>query len=254
MRSISNIARRIARRARVGAGLAAALALVACAGSGGKGGSGGDCNPLVGALVGGAVGAALGSDRHKGAAAAIGAGVGAMACVAYNYKTRQTRSAEQVSDDYLRRNPALPPTPTVTAYRTESTRPSAAGGEDVTVTSNIEVVPGTREPLRELREEFAVLDPDGVERSHIVKVPAPAGSKGGAYVSTLQFTFPKGVPAGAYQVQSRLFVNGQQATTSAVKIQVAGVAFTPRPASAPSLLMVARLAVPLTGAAGHTGW
>jgi hypothetical protein len=241
-------------------GLAAALALAlaGCASSGGKGGGGGDCNPLVGAVVGGAVGAVLGSDRRRGTAAAIGAGLGAMACVAYNYKTRQTRSAEQVSDEYLRRNPVLPPLPTVTAYRTESARPSAVGGEDITVTSNIEVVPGAKEPLRELREEFAVLDPDGVERSHIVKVPAPAGSKGGAYVSTLQFTFPKGVPAGAYQVQSRLFVNGQQATTSAVKIQVAGVAPT-APAAAsraeaalpPWLAVAALAAVPPNNATGR---
>jgi len=180
------------------------------------------CNPVVGAVVGGAVGAILGGDRHRGRGAAIGAGVGALACLAVNYNSRQTRTAEQVGDDYRRRtNGELPPAPLIAAYSTQAARASARPGEDVTVTSNIEVVPGRNEPLKELREEFVILDPKGVERSKLEKTPAPAGSRGGAYVSTLQFTFPQGVPPGAYRVQSRLYVNGKPAQTSAVAIQVA---------------------------------
>jgi hypothetical protein len=135
---------------------------------------------------------------------------------------RQTRSAQQVGDEYrARNNSPLPPAPLVTTYRTQAARATARGGEDVTVTSTIEVVPGRDEPLKELREEFAIVDPNGVERSKLAKTPAPAGSGGGAYVSTMQFTFPAGVPPGAYQVQSRLYVNGRPAQTAAVKIQVA---------------------------------
>jgi hypothetical protein len=177
---------------------------------------------VVGAVIGGAVGAVAGGDRNRAGRALIGAGVGALACMAINYNTRQTRSAEQVGADYrARNNDQLPPAPVVTAYRTQTERGSARAGEDITVTSTIEVVPGRSEPLKELREEFAIVDPSGVERSRLTKTPAPAGSQGGAYVSTLQFTFPKGVPPGAYQVQSRLFVNGRPTQNAAVKIQVA---------------------------------
>jgi predicted small secreted protein len=200
--------------------LAASTLLASCATSGGAAG-GDDCNPLVGALVGGAVGALMGGDRHRGRGAAIGAGVGALTCVAYNYSSKQTRTADQVGDDYRRARGDLPPAPVVTGYRTQAARATARAGEDVTVTSNIEVVPGRTEPLKELREEFVILDPKGVERSKLEKTPAPAGSKGGAYVSTLQFTFPQGVPPGAYRVQSKLFVNGKVAQSSAVDIQVA---------------------------------
>jgi hypothetical protein len=49
----------------------------------------------------------------------------------------------------------------------------------------------------------------------------PAGSQGGAFVSTLQFTIPKGVPGGSYQVQSQVFVNGKQVQRSVVNLVVA---------------------------------
>jgi hypothetical protein len=69
-----------------------------------------------------------------------------------------------------------------------------------------------------------------VERGRIAKTPAPAGAGGGAYVTTLQFTFPQGGPPGEYQVRSRLYVNGAPAKDSAVRVQVAG-----RPAGAAAM-------------------
>lgn len=212
---------RLLRRCGLAAAVAAALA--GCAQGPRRAASSEDpCNPVVGAVIGGVAGAMLGGERHRTQGALVGAGLGALACVAYNYRTAQTKTAQQVGDEYRKaNNDQLPPAPLVTAYRTEATRPTAKGGDDVTVRSTIEVVPGAKEPLRELREEFVVVDPAGVERSKIAKTPAPAGAGGGAYVSTLQFTFPKGVPPGEYQVQSRLYVNGVAAKSSAVRIQVA---------------------------------
>lgn len=216
--------RRGLRRAAVA--LAVAAVLAGCANRPKGGVSSEDpCNPVVGAVVGGAVGMLIGGDRRRTEGALVGASLGALACVAYNYRSQQVKSADQVSAEYRsRNNNQLPPVPTITAYRTETRNPAARGGDDVVVTSNIELVPGAQEPLKELREEFAVIDPNGVERSKIAKTPVPAGSTGGAFVSTLQFQFPKGVPPGAYQVQSRLFVNGKPAQTSSVKIQVAQAA------------------------------
>lgn len=208
---------------RCGLALAVAAALAGCAQGPRRNAASEDpCNPVVGAVIGGAAGALLGGDRHRAQGAALGAGLGALACVAYNYQVSQTKTAQQVGDEYRKaNNNQLPPAPVVTVYRTETTRATAKGGDDVTVRSTIEVVPGAKEPLRELREEFVVVDPRGVERSRIAKTPAPAGAGGGAYVSTLQFTFPQGVPPGEYRVQSRLYVNGAPAKTSAVRIQVA---------------------------------
>lgn len=211
---------------RCGLALAVGAALAGCAHNPRRSAASEDpCNPVVGAVIGGVAGAVIGGDRHRTKGALLGAGLGALACVAYNYQASQTKTAQQIGDEYRKaNNNQLPPAPVVTAYRTETTRPTAKGGDEVTVRSNIEVVPGAKEPLRELREEFVVVDPKGVERSKIAKTPAPAGAGGGAYVSTLQFTFPQGVPPGEYKVQSRLYVNGAPAKTSAVTIQVARLA------------------------------
>lgn len=212
------------------AALGVALALAGCATpKNDRAGADDPCNPVVGAVIGGAVGALVGGDRRRTQGALVGAGLGALACVGYNYHARQTRSADQVGAEYRQSHGALPPSPVVTAYRTEASAPRARGGDEVRVTSTIEVVPGAREPLQELREEFAILDPGGTERSRIAKTPVPAGTQGGAFVSTLQFTFPKGVPPGAYQVASRLFVNGRPVQESRVKIEVARAGATLQP-------------------------
>ncbi|MDZ7651927.1 MAG: glycine zipper 2TM domain-containing protein [Burkholderiaceae bacterium] len=224
----------------------AVLLLGACATQKGSSVAEDPCNPVVGAVVGGALGALVGGDQHRTRGAVLGAGVGALACVAINYNSKQTRTAEQVGDDYRRRTGGdLPSAPTVAAYSMQAARSSAKAGEEITVTSNIEVVPGRSEPLKELREDFVIVDPKGVERSKLTKTPAPAGSRGGAYVSTLQFTFPQGVPPGPYQVQSRLFVNGKPVQTSAVKIQVAHAA------DGRVLLTAAATAAPLRAVALH---
>src|SRR5258706_6866141 len=185
-------------------------------------GSADPCHPLAGALVGGAIGAVLGGERHRAQGLAIGAGVGALGCVVYNHKVQQIKSAEQVGVEYRERTDSeLPATPMVVAYRTSSRPEQAHGGEEITVTTHLEVVPGRGEPLRELREEFAIVDPNGVERSRITKTPVPAGSQGGEFVSTLRFTIPKGVPAGSYQVQSQVFVNGRQVHGSGPNLMLA---------------------------------
>ncbi len=182
------------------------------------------CHPLAGALVGGAIGAVLGGEKHRVRGLAIGAGIGALGCVAYNHKVQQTKSAEQVGLEYRERtNSELPPDPVVTSYRTSSRPEQAHAGDEITVTTHLEIVPGRGEPLHELREEFAIVDPNGVERSRIAKTPVPAGSQGGAFVSTLQFTIPKGVPGGSYQVQSQVFLNGKQVQSSVVNLMVASI-------------------------------
>jgi len=180
------------------------------------------CHPLAGAFVGGAIGAVFGGEKHRAQGLAIGAGFGALGCVAYNHKVQRTKSAEQVGVEYRElTNSELPATPMVTAYHTSSSPEQAHGGDEITVTSHLEIVPGRGEPLRELREEFAIVDPNGVVRSRIAKTPVPAGSQGGAFVSTLQFTIPTGVPDGSYQVQSQVFVNGKQVQKSVVNLMVA---------------------------------
>jgi len=202
-------------------------AVVGCAqqGPGGaSGGASGPCNATIVGIGAAAVGALIPRKKEgeRLADAAVLGGVAALACLAYNYHVRQTRGADQVAQDYRSRTGGpLPPSPLVTSYQTTTSTAKVSPGDHVTVTSNIEIVPGQTEPLTDLHEEFHILDPAGTDRGKLTKTPAAPASAGGDYQSTLDFTFPKDIPNGPYQVQSQLFVNGRAAGNRSIKIDVA---------------------------------
>ncbi|HEX9181136.1 MAG TPA: hypothetical protein VF859_12115, partial [Burkholderiales bacterium] len=79
---------------------------------------GGECNPATAALIGAALGAMIANDdRAKGAA--IGAGLGALACYIINAQSKQTRPPADVEGQYRAENQGtLPEQPLVTAYDT----------------------------------------------------------------------------------------------------------------------------------------
>jgi hypothetical protein len=191
---------------------AAALAVAGCATPGGGGIAGGPddpCNIIAGAIIGGIAGALL--DRNKrGRGAAIGVAAGALACVAVNAATRQTRTAAQVEADYRKANQGqLPPQPVVQAYDV-IVNPDAGvqSGEKLQVVSNMTVVSGARQPVNEVKEVLTLTGPDGKSRSAEKTASERPGS--GAYENAFSLTLPKGVAPGAYPVNTQLFVNGKQ--------------------------------------------
>ncbi len=190
---------------------AGALAVSGCAntGSGLAGGDSDPCNLIAGTLIGGVAGALL--DRNKRArGAAIGAAAGAVACVAVNAVSRQTRTAQQVEDDYRRGHRGqLPPNePVVQAYDV-TVNPDAGvqSGEKLQVVSNMTVVRGARQPVNEVKEVLTLTGPDGKSRTAEKKASERAGS--GAYENAFSLTLPKGVAPGAYPVNTQLYVNGK---------------------------------------------
>src|SRR4051812_9342108 len=116
MLSSGRPAMRPIRLARTPAALIAAAAFaVGCAtGQGDSAPTGdvlsGDCNPALTGGIGAAIGAILGGSKHRGEGAAAGAAIGALACVAYNYYAKQTKTSEQVASEYKAKNKGtLPP-------------------------------------------------------------------------------------------------------------------------------------------------
>lgn len=181
---------------------------------------GGDCNPLIAGGIGAALGALVGGrDRVRGAA--IGAGVGALACVGYNYYTKQTKSAQQVTDEYkAAHRGTLPARATVTRFNT-NVQPNAnvPAGSAVTVVSYIEVVPGSDNPRPSVEQQIALYSPDGKEVANARK-PANESSGGGGFETSFRFTLPQGVPQGVYPVRSQVFVNGQPAANADALFQI----------------------------------
>lgn len=173
---------------------------------------------LAGALVGGLL--AGGNDRVKGAA--IGAAIGALACLAVNATSTQTKSANQVESEYKTTNGQLPSSPSVVAYNTSiSPGQVIRPGSNVTVTSDIEVVAGQNEPVQNVSEEIILLDPSGEEFKRATKSVGESGKSGsGAYQNTFSFQMPESAPQGIYSVKTQVYVNGKEEQQRANRIQL----------------------------------
>src|SRR5512133_3215200 len=119
----------------------------------------GECSPGTAALIGAALGAMIGDeDRTRGAA--IGAGLGALACYMMNAQSKQTRSPAEVERQYKAdQRGALPEQPLVTAYDTAfNAGGGVKAGQEAQVVSNITLVSGSKGPVREMAEVLEVFE------------------------------------------------------------------------------------------------
>lgn len=211
------------------AGVPAAVIAAALAGCATQQGGGapapdtfsGDCNPLIAGGIGAAIGALAGGSKNRGTGAAAGAAIGALACVAYNYATKQTKTAQQVSDEYKAKNRGtLPANATVTRFNVQVAPTSKVqAGNAISVASNIEVVPGTSNPRPTVEQEITLFSPDGSQAGK-AKKPASQAGGGGAFETAFKFSLPQGVPQGVYPVKSQLYVDGKPAAGTDTRFQV----------------------------------
>ena len=201
--------------------LSTTMILGGCAAPGGAGrtGSGGVtdagglkqmCSPMVvgigAALACGAL--ARGNNRVKGAAAC--AAVAVTACyLANSYQAEQTRSAQQVQEEYLASNPQLPAQTQVTSYRAEVSPTGAVRrGQDVTVRSRIVAVAGRNDRNVAIEEEIAIYDGQGEAWGQPSRKKANASNQGGEFSTSYTIPVSNEMSQGVYTVRRALFVNG----------------------------------------------
>jgi hypothetical protein len=202
-----------------------ALFATGCATPGGGGnqasvGASDQCNPGIAALAGAAVGGLLAQGNNRVRGAALGAGLASLACVAWNYNVKQTKTAEQVQTEYKAANLGqLPERSKVTRYETRFD-PSAKvpPGGKLTVVSLIEVVQGSKDQKPLLEEELTLVRPDGSEVKSRKKANENQGA--GAYMTSYSMTMPTGVPQGVYPVKTALFMNGVKVASKDMSMQV----------------------------------
>lgn len=179
-----------------------------------------ECNAAVIGLVGAVAGALLakGNDRVRGAA--LGGGLGALACAAWNYYVAQTKTADQSAADYKRANAGrLPAQATVAAFDTRmDPNGTIRPGSNMTVTSNIEVVPGTSQANPVIEEELVLTKPD--KTTTTARKRANPNGDAGAFQTKFSMTMPEGVPQGAYPVKTTLYVDGRATKVNDLKLQV----------------------------------
>jgi hypothetical protein len=204
--------------------VAVSLAVAGCAAPGPDGkvdaAQGFECNPALAAGLGAVVGGLLGKGTNTLRAAAIGSGIGALACVALNYQAQQVKSAKQVQDEYkAAHRGTLPEQATLVRYDTTFSPSSLRGGQKAQTASYIEVAAGTRDMSPKVEEELTLYKPDGSVLQSVRKPVSPTNGSG-AFKGGFSIPLPEGVPQGVYPIKTALYLNGKRVAGQDNKLQV----------------------------------
>ncbi|MEW6025028.1 MAG: hypothetical protein AB1807_23130 [Pseudomonadota bacterium] len=182
------------------------------------------CSVGGSALAGAAVGALLGAlvDGKRGAVrgAALGGVTGAAGCVAINARSRQTKSAAQADQEYLRARGRMPREPEVVAYTPVLNSAVVKRGQPFMVSSTVELVNGSTRRVEEVREEIVVLDPSGAPFKQGSKAVASTNRSSGRFENSFELTLPQGVSQGMYGLKTNLYVNGRLAASRDLRTQL----------------------------------
>ena len=203
----------------VAAAVAALMLLSSCAAprSGNTGASSGG-DSCAAWLVAGALGGILTqggkSNRSKAGGALVGAAAAYALCKAITsarYSVQQTKSEQQVREEYARTAGRPPPTvASVTGHALQvvQERGTDAKGKGVTlvnVRSDIVVLAGAQGSPR-VEEQVALFAPDG--KTRLGDIRKSAGSAGGGYGANTQITMPDGLDDGQYEIKHVVLLDG----------------------------------------------
>lgn len=184
----------------------------------------GECSPATAALIGAALGAII-ADESRAKGAAIGAGLGALACYIINAQSKQTRQPAEVDGQYRAEHQgALPEQPLVTAYDTAF---NAGGGvkpgQEARVASSITLVSGSKEPVREVVEVLEVFESSDPAKVLLrAEKKADPGMLSGGIQNNFTIRLPEGLAAGSYAARTALYVNGKLAGENRGALRVLG--------------------------------
>ena len=173
---------------------------------------------VAGAVAGALLGAMVGGKKGAGQGAMAGGALAAAACVAVNFNSRQTKSGAQADADYQRARGGLPAEPSVVSYSSQLAAKSIQRGMPMKVESALELVNGASQPVREVREELAIFNPDGTQ----IKTGSKpfSASSAGRYENSFEVKLPEAAPQGRYALKTNVYVNGKLAATRDLQTQV----------------------------------
>lgn len=196
--------------------LVGALFLQGCAtpNSGGAGVAGNDvekkCSEVVLGVAAFLTCGLIAKGNNRVATGAACAAVAVLGCYLVNsYKSEQTRTAEQVEDDYLRRSKQLPERATLTGYSTSvNPRGAIQRNQTVEVKSNIVVVPGKADKKVKVEEELAIIDATGDQWGTPKRMVANDSGQGGEFTTSSKLKIHDSMQQGVYTLQKKVFING----------------------------------------------
>jgi hypothetical protein len=168
---------------------------------------------LVGALIGGLVKGRDGAIKG----AVVGGTAGAIGCAAVNSNSRQTKSAAQVDQEYVKARGMLPSEPQLVSYNPKINSVVVQRGQPLKINSIVELVNGSTQPVRDVREELVIFDPQGEKVKNGTK--SLQINSGGRFENSFEVTLPEGVSQGMYAMKTNLYVNGKLSATRNLQAQ-----------------------------------
>jgi hypothetical protein len=179
--------------------------------------SSGECNAVGAAVIGGILGAIVSGKNDRGAGAAIGATLAGLACMAINFQSQQTASADQVKKQYQTQNKALPKQATVTQYRAASPS-NVRKGDALKIQTSATVLEADSGSKPNLSETIELSPPNNQKGPKSTKVLSKAG--GGSFTQSYTVPISKELPSGVWGYKSTLFVDGKEQKVTTGKFTV----------------------------------
>lgn len=159
-----------------------------------------------------------GGAGNKGDAAAIGAIVSTLGCIAFNSKTVQAKTNEQVLNEIPNKGSDAVQSPTVVDYSPATNAPNYSPGSNVQINSTITVASKSGEETDiNIKERYTIIDPSNQPKKYFEKA---VSTTGGQFNNSLSFDLPKGMPKGLYKVKTQLMINGVVARESDLPMRV----------------------------------
>ena len=164
-------------------------------------------------------------EKLKAAArvAAVSIAVKLIADMVIDYRSKKVAGEEEVATEYRNKNKTLQPNPVAERYDTETLPGKVVEpGNEVTVKSDIVVVPGSLRQEALIEERITIFDNEDHTKPlrNLTKAVNGDTRRGGHYQNEFAFTPPEGLPQGVYPVKTELILNGVIADTSDNDIQL----------------------------------
>lgn len=155
--------------------------------------------------------------------AAVGIAVKLIADMVVEYRSQQVSEEAQVIAEYKNLHKTLPPEPVATEYVTNTLPGSViTPGNQVSIKSNIVVVPGSQKKTALIEERLSIYDNEdnAKQLKNLTKAVNEKNKAGGRFQNEFTFTLPEGLPQGVYPIRNELLLNGKVVETTKNDIQL----------------------------------
>ncbi len=147
-------------------------------------------------------------------AVAVGVAAKLIADMVIDYRSKKVQSSQEVADEYIKKNGALPSEAKVVTYSSGIAPGSVVkAGKEITVSTSMKIVSDARMGKLKLEEKIEIFDSEDNAKllNSLVKDVNKSDNEAGVYNNKFTFKFPVGVPQGVYPIKTTVLIDGKKA-------------------------------------------